>query len=257
MTDSLETLRVDIEAGVAVITLDQPDRRNAFDLAMTREMVATVRSLEDDPAVGAMVVTGAPPAFCAGADLSHLEASAREGLKLIYEGFLCVSRSSLPSVAAVNGPAVGAGLNLALACDVRIAARSARFDCRFLDLGLHPGGGHTHMLQKVGGSQLAAAMVLFGERLDGEQAARCGLAWSAVADDELVASARALAARVASAPKPLVREVKATLRDTASLPGGHDLAVERELGPQAWSLGQPFFAERLAALKAKIRKTPR
>lgn len=247
-----ESLRVDIDGRVATLTLDAPKRRNALDLPMVDEILTAVELLEHNDGVGALVVTGAPPAFCAGADLSHLEGAAREGLRRIYEGFLRIARSSLPTLAAVNGAAVGAGMNLALACDVRIAARRARFDCRFLDLGLHPGGGHTWMLRQIGGSQLAAAMVLFGEVLDGEAAERHGLVWRTVDDDALLDTARAMAARAASAPKTLAVEAKATLRDLASIPS-HDLAVERELGPQVWSLGQPFFAERMAALRKKIK----
>ena len=248
----MATLETEIhDNGVAVLTLSDPKRRNAITLPMVEEIESVFDRLEADEAVGAVVVTGAAPAFCAGADLSHLQGAAREGLRKIYRGFLRVAGSSLPTLAAVNGAAVGAGMNLALACDLRVAARRARFDCRFLDLGLHPGGGHTWMLRQLGGSQLAAAMVLFGQVLDGEAAARHGLAWQVVDDEDLLATVIEIAGRAASAPRALAIEAKATLRD---LPGisDHGLAVERELGPQVWSLEQPFFAERLAALKKKI-----
>ncbi|MCB0964737.1 MAG: enoyl-CoA hydratase/isomerase family protein, partial [Acidimicrobiales bacterium] len=146
--------------GIAFVTLDAPDRRNAFDLAMCDDMVLAFDALEADPVVGAVVVTGAGSAFCAGADLSHLGDAQREGLLAVYEGFLRVARSPLPTIAAVNGPAVGAGMNLALACDVRLVGRSGRFDTRFLQLGIHPGGGHTWMLRRLVGPQTAAALVL-------------------------------------------------------------------------------------------------
>ena len=149
----------DIRDGVATVTLHAPDRRNALTLGMVEEIEAALDTIDADPSVGALVVTGAAPAFCAGADLSHLGASQREGLRRIYEGFLRIGRSPLPSIAAVNGAAVGAGVNLALVCDVIVAGRSARFDTRFLQLGLHPGGGHTWMLQRRVGPQAAAAMV--------------------------------------------------------------------------------------------------
>lgn len=249
----MKKLRLQIDEGIATMTLDDPKRRNAVTLPMVEEIVAAFDDLENRDDVGAVVVTGAPPAFCAGADLSHLEGAAREGLRRIYEGFLRISRSSLPTVAAVNGAAVGAGMNMALACDLRIAGRKARFDCRFLDLGLHPGGGHTWMLRQIGGAQLAAAMVLFGQVLDGEEAERCGLVWRTVDDGELSGVAHEVAARAASAPRELVREAKATLCDMPTV-ATHPLAVEREIGPQVWSLGQPFFAERLEALKKKIKK---
>lgn len=247
----MSRLRVEVADRVATLTLDDPDRRNAFDMDLVHEMVAALDDVESRDDVGALVVTGSPPAFCAGADLGHLGAAAGEGLRAIYEGFLRVARSPLPTVAAVNGAAVGAGMNLALACDVRLAGRSARFDTRFLQLGLHPGGGHTWMLKRVVGAQTAAALVLFGEVLDGEEAAACGLAWRCVADDDLLAAAQRLAARAASAPPELARRIKATLR--ADHPD-HAAAVEAELVDQVWSIGQPAFAERLAALRNRISR---
>lgn len=241
----------DIADGVAVLALDAPDRRNALTLPMVDEITAAVDSVEADPAVGALVVTGTAPAFCAGADLSHLGESQREGLLRIYEGFLRISRSRLPTIAAVNGAAVGAGVNLALVCDVIVAAESARFDTRFLQLGLHPGGGHTWMLQHRVGPQAAAAMVLFGRVLDGRQAQDAGLAWSCVADDELLAAARAMAGVAAAAPRDLVERIKQTMTDVRSI-GDHAGAVERELEPQVWSINQPTFQEKLAALQRRI-----
>lgn len=244
-------LRIDTVDRVATVTIDAPDRRNALTLDLVDEIVAGVDGLEADPDVGAVVVTGAGRAFCAGADLSHLGGSQREGLVRIYEGFLRIGRSPLPTVAAVNGAAVGAGVNLALVCDVIVAGTSARFDTRFLQLGLHPGGGHTWMLQRRIGPQAAAAMVLFGRVLDGPAAHRAGLAWDCVGDDELLTVAREMAAVAAAGPPELVRRIKQTMTDVRSL-DDHAAAVERELDPQIWSLGQPAFQERLAALRRRI-----
>jgi len=241
------------DGGVAVLTLDEPERRNALNLDLVGEIVAAFDTLEADDAVGAVVITGAPPAFCAGADLGNLGSAQEEGLRAIYEGFLRVGRSTLPTVAAVNGAAVGAGMNLALVCDVRLAARSAKFDTRFLDLGLHPGGGHTWMLQRAVGPQAAAAMVLFGQVLDGEAAAACGLAWRCVDDDGLLAEAVALAARAASMPRPLSQRAKQTLATMPSV-ATHEEAVDVEIAAQLWSTQQPFFAERLAQFRAKISR---
>jgi enoyl-CoA hydratase len=248
-------LQVDVRSDerVAVLTLDDPDRRNALNAALVEELVAAVDQLERDDGVGALVVTGAPPAFCAGADLGDLGSSGRAGLLGIYEGFLRIGRSPLPTVAAVNGAAVGAGMNLALACDLRIAAGRARFDTRFLDLGLHPGGGHTWMLRKAVGPSAAAALVLFGQVLDGAEAERVGLAWRCVEDDALIDEAVAVAARAASGPKELAAEIKKTLAAMAGI-ADRDDAVERELGPQLWSTRQPWFAERLAALRSRVSR---
>lgn len=236
---------------VAVITLDDPKRRNALNLDLCAELVDAIDTLEADAATGAIVVTGNPPAFCAGADLSQLGASQREGLKQIYSGFLRVAASRLPTIAAVNGAAVGAGMNLALACDVRLAGASARFDTRFVDLGLHPGGGHTWMMRRVVGPQATAAMVLFGQVLDGAEAERVGLVWRCVDDDALLDDAIALAARAASGPPELVPVIKQTIADMAGI-ADHSTAVERELDPQVDSLNSEAFAERLAAIQARI-----
>lgn len=238
---------------VAVVTLDDPKRRNALNLELCAELVEAVEQLEADDGTGAIVVTGNPPAFCAGADLSQLGASQREGLKQIYAGFLRVASSSLPTIAAVNGAAVGAGMNLALACDVRLAGRSARFDTRFVDLGLHPGGGHTWMMRRIVGPQATAAMVLFGQILDGAEAERVGLVWKCVDDDTLLAESIAMAARAASGPPELVPVIKQTIADMANV-SEHGDAVERELDPQVESLNRPAFAERLAAIQARITK---
>ena len=203
-TPGMSLVRTDISAGVATVTLTDPERRNALTLPMVTEIVDAFDALEADPAVGAVIVTGDGAAFCAGADLSHLSSSAdagpQSGLRSIYEGFLRVGRSTLPTIAAVNGAAVGAGMNLALACDVRLAGHRARFDTRFLQLGLHPGGGHTWMFRRIAGPQAVAATVLFGEVLDGAEAERVGLVWRCVADDELLPAAHAMAERAAGAP---------------------------------------------------------
>jgi enoyl-CoA hydratase len=159
----------------------------------------------------------------------------------------------LPTLAAVNGAAVGAGMNMALGCDVRIAGKSARFDTRFLQLGIHPGGGHTWMLRHIAGPQAAAALVLFGDVVDGAEAARIGLVHRCVEDGDLLDAAHAFAARGASAPRELLVTTKQTLSDMASV-GAHDAAVDRELDPQLWSTRQPWFRERLAALQARISK---
>jgi enoyl-CoA hydratase len=239
---------------VAVVTLNDPDRRNSLTGPMVDEIVETFDALEADDDVGAVVVTGAGPGFCAGADLGNLGGTTTGGgFRSIYEGFLRVGRSTLPTLAAVNGAAVGAGMNLALACDLRVAGRSAKFDCRFLDLGLHPGGGHTWMLRDAVGKHNAAAMVLFGQILRGDEAEKYGLVWKSVDDDQLVDASVEIAARAASGPKELVVEIKRSLHDMRAIDDAN-AAMERELAPQVWSREQPWFAERLAAIKARVQK---
>jgi len=241
----------DTADGVATLTLNNPDERNTLTAPMVAEILAAMDAIEADESVGALVVTGTPPAFCAGANLGNLAEADGESLGTIYEGFLRIARSPLPTVAAVNGAAVGAGMNLALGCDVRLAARRAKFDTRFLQIGLHPGGGHTWMFRRIAGPQATMAAVVFGEVLDGAEAARVGLAHRCVDDADLLGAAQEMAARAASAPRQLAITTKATIRAMADVED-HPAAVARELEPQLWSTRQPWFAERLAALKANI-----
>jgi enoyl-CoA hydratase len=252
--------RREVEEGVvvAVVTLDDAERRNTLSAAMVQALIDAFDDFESDgSSVGAVVLTGAGRGFCAGADLGDLgahgeadDAEREAGLRAIYEGFLRVARSHLPTVAAVNGAAVGAGMNLVLCCDVRFAARSSRFDTRFLQLGIHPGGGHMWMLQRAVGPQAAAAMVLFSHIVDADEALRLGLAFEVVEDDALVEHAVAFAAGAARNPRPLVQQVK---RELMLPPPEHAAAVNREVKAQAWSMGQPFFAERLAQLRQRIQ----
>lgn len=239
--------------GVATLTLNNPDERNTLTAPMVAEILAAMDTIEGDPSIGAIVVTGTAPAFCAGANLGNLATASGNSLGTIYEGFLRIARSPLPTIAAVNGAAVGAGMNLALGCDVRIAARRAKFDTRFLQIGIHPGGGHTWMLRRITGPQNTFATVMFGEVLDGAEAERIGLVWKCVDDDQLLIEAQKMAARAASVPRPLLESVKKTIQDMADVVT-HPEAVERELVPQLWSTKQPWFAEKIAAMQAKISK---
>jgi enoyl-CoA hydratase len=237
------------EGRVAILTLSDPGRRNALSLELSGELAGAVGECDRDESVHAVVITGAPPAFCAGADLAALDAAGRSGseadLRGLYAGFLAVANAALPMIAAVNGPAVGAGLNLALACDVRLAGPGAMFDARFLQLGLHPGGGMTWLAQRAVGWQTAAAMALFGQPLDAAEAVRTGLVHrlievdadprSPAAQQAVIAAAVDLARRAADAPRELVIATKAALRATAAMPQHAD-AVAYETAPQLASL---------------------
>lgn len=255
--DLEDELFVEVDSGVALVTLDAPTRRNALTHNLVAHLCAAIDALEEDPNVRAIVITGAPPAFCAGADVGHLAAlgpdtsleEREDGVRSLYQGFLRVSDCKLPTIAAVNGAAVGAGLNLALACDIRLAGASARFDPGFLKLGIHQGGGNSWLLQRLVGPQAAAAMILFGEALDGPTAERLGLVWRCVADDALLDEATHLAAKAASvADAELGRTMKQTLRAMSGV-HTHADAVDHEIGPQLWSMGLPSFAERINGLR--------
>ena len=243
----------DVVDHVALITVNDPERRNAVTAAMSEQLRDAVQQAESDLGVHAVVVTGAGKAFCAGADLSALGAAAREGLEVIYAGFMAVGRCSLPTIAAVNGAAVGAGMNLALAADVRVVGPHAVFDPRFQKLGIHPGGGATWMLQRAVGPQVARAALLFGMRFDAEAALRYGMALQL--SDDPVAAALELAAGPAAAPREVVLATKASMRATA-IPGfidtdHHEAAKDIELGPQASSIESPEFKARLAAAQQR------
>lgn len=247
-------VRTETTDGVAVLTLSYPERRNALNIELSAKLAAAVRAAAADDGVGAIVVTGEDPAFCAGGDLGELATADPETLNTVYAGFLAVAECPLPTIAAVNGAAVGAGLNLALACDLRLAGPRARFESRFLKLGLHPGGGYTWMAQRVLGAQGAAALTLFGEVVDAAEAERIGLVHRVT--DDVVAAAVELAGRAAAAPRGLVRTTKATLRLTAGMAGQAE-AVEVEVRAQAESVRSPEFRDRLAALQKTISRSDR
>ena len=253
MSDATVDLDVDGN-GVALVTLNAPERRNSMDLAMVEEIVAIVDRCVADESVGALVVTGAGKGFCAGATLDHLAgstgASESRSVGSVYDGFLAFVNCPKPTIAAVNGVAVGAGMNLALACDVRIASTNAKFITRFLDLGLHPGGGHTWMLQRIVGPQVARAMVLFGQEYTGEDAVRFGLAYECTDAETLITRSLEMGARAASAPRELSQRTKATMQRMFDVETSAE-AVAVELEVQAWSLQQPDFKTRIAALRQK------
>ncbi|WP_214104115.1 enoyl-CoA hydratase-related protein [Acrocarpospora catenulata] len=238
-------VRVRVADRVATLILAAPGRRNALTPGFVDDIVAAVDHAETRADVGALVVAAEGAAFCAGADLGELDGADEKVLRRIYAAFLRVRATPLPTVAAVAGPAVGAGLNLALACDLRVAGRSALFDARFAAIGLHPGGGVSWLLREAAGPAAATAMLLFDQRVDGATAARIGLAWACVEDDEVPAAAHRLAARAARVPGDLSRLIKSTLSDTRGL--DHSGSLELELGRQVWSTTQPWYRERRAA----------
>ena len=240
--------------GVATLTLNNPAERNTMTAEMVGDIKQAMDEIEADKTIGAIIVTGAAPAFCAGANLGNLAEADGESLSRIYEGFLRIARTPLPTIAAVNGAAVGAGMNLALCCDVRIAAHRAKFDTRFLQIGLHPGGGHTWMFQNIAGPQATMAAVIFGEILDGQEAQRVGLAYKCVPDEELISASRLMAVRAASVPRELAIITKRTIQEMANI-ATHSEAIAKELDPQVWTTRQPWFAERLAALQSRIKKS--
>lgn len=239
----------------AVVTLHQPTKRNVLSAPLVQAIGAAFDEVEADPTVNAVVLTGAGPAFCAGAELSTLRAAADghfDSVREVYDGFLRVLRSPLPTIAAVNGPAVGAGFNLALACDIRLAGREAIFDTRFAKLRLHPGGGHAWLLARIVGQQQAMLASLFGQVWTAQQACDVGLAVSIHYDNELLKDAIALGNRLAGQEPELVRRFVGSLRRT--LNGTHAEALAHETTAQQWSTTRPAFLEGVTAIEAQVAK---
>lgn len=248
-------VRTGVRDRVATLTLTDPARRNAISLDMAQAITSAMDEIEQAD-VGALVITGEDPAFCAGADLTVLESADESTLAQVYEAFTRVLRSRLPSIAAINGATVGAGMNLALACDLRLAGERARFQTGFLRLNVLPGGGHTWMLTRAVGAQGATAMTLFQDSLDGPEAERVGLVWRCVQHDELLPLVHDLAARAAAQPRALVEKLRATL-DRMTAVTDHDTALRYELEDQLWSLRQPEARQAIGSVRDTISRSSR
>jgi enoyl-CoA hydratase len=238
-----EEINLERRDGVALITLAAPDRRNALTVEMAGELVAACDQVDSDPQVGAVVVRG-EGFFCAGGDRATLAAAGRDpaapetlsGLGAVYRSFARVGELEPPTIAAIRGGAVGAGLNLALATDLRVIARAAALVSGFLPIGLHPGGGHGALLGRTGQREAAAALALFGERIDGARAAELGIAWAAVDDADVEDTAFELAARAAADPE-LARRTARSLRTELGPPAiPWAAALELERASQMWSM---------------------
>lgn len=232
--------------GVRILTLHDPDRRNAIGPDMRDALAAAVAAVADDADARALVVTGAGTAFCAGADLPAVfggperpEAQIRRELQHLYRSFLGVADLAIPTIAAVQGPAVGAGLNLAMCCDLRIAGPEATFAATFTRLGLHPGGGCTPFLVRALGAQRALAVLLDGETLTATEAVSEGLALRVA--EEPLAEATTLAGRYARLDPDLARDIKRSVR----------LAEEAGFGP---TLEFESWAQASTATKPAIRE---
>lgn len=239
--------------GVRLITLTDPERRNAMGAAMGAELIAACAAVRADDAARVVVVTGAGLAFCAGADLPALfgepdrpVTEVHERLQDYYRAFLAVRELPLPTIAAVNGPAVGAGLNLALACDQRIAAPAATFGATFTRIGLHPGGGCTWFLVNALGPGRALRTLLLGEAIDAGQAVAWGLADGP--EDDCVAAALALAARFAAVDPALARHVKRAV-GIAVETGDLGATLEYETWAQAASASSPALRDWVARFR--------
>jgi len=207
-----------VSNGVATLTLNRPQRRNAFTLSMVNLWADLLHRADDDPAVRAIVVTGGDDAFCAGIDLDALaevDPSAlarREFLtKDIHRVALALDRIDKPVIAAVAGAAVGAGMDMALMCDMRIAAESARFSAAYVRLGVVPGDGGCYYLPRLIGTAKALQLLLTGDTVTGREALDLGFVNTVVPDAGLLAHTQALAERIAQQPPLAVSLIKRTV----------------------------------------------
>ena len=237
-----ESIQFTIANGIAVLTLDRPDRLNSFTKAMHGEVRDALDRLQADKTVRVLVLTGAGRGFCAGQDLNDraVEPGAPgvdlgESVEKYYAPLVTTLRTlPMPVICAVNGVAAGAGANLALACDIVLAAKSASFIEAFCKLGLIPDTGGTWALPRLVGPARAMGMALLGERISAEQAENWGLIWRCVPDDALMLQARALAEHFASAPTKGLAFTKQAMQASWSNTLEQQLALEagmmRELG---------------------------
>lgn len=232
------------DGDVRTIRLNAPDRRNALDWPLLDELAAAIEAVRSDESARALVVMGNGSAFCAGANLDNLFGDLdrpvdelREHLMRVYASFLGLRELTIPTIAAVHGPAVGAGLNIALACDVIIAGPRAGFGPTFAEIGLHPGGGCSWMLaQRIGASNTVAAL-LAGTIIGAQEAHRLHLA-NQLADDPAEAAlalARTYAGRDPALTADIVRSVR--IASTSDL----DASLDFESLAQARSLGSKEF----------------
>ena len=230
-----QTIQFELAQGVARLTLNRPDRLNSFTVEMHGEVADAIETVRSEGA-RVLLLTGAGRGFCAGQDLSDRSVSpGADGIDLgasLQDRYNPLVRSlvalPMPVVCAVNGVAAGAGANIALACDIVIAARSAKFIQSFANIGLVPDSGGTWTLPRLAGQARALGLALTGQPLSAEQAETWGLIWRCVDDDQLAAETDALLAKLAAAPTRGLAETKSMMRSSWSLDLDQALDAERD-----------------------------
>jgi enoyl-CoA hydratase/carnithine racemase len=252
------------EGGVATLTLNDPDRRNALsNQAQWDAVVAAVQRVGRDPDVRCVILTGAGTAFCAGGNVKDMKDKTgiaagspyaiREGYRAGIQRIpLALYELDVPTIAAVNGPAIGAGCDLACMCDIRIASDRAKFAESFVKLGIIPGDGGAWLLPRAVGMSKAAEMAFTGDTIDAADALACGLVSKVVPGDRLMDEARALAARIAANPGPALRMAKRLMRE-----GQHmrlDSLLELSAAFQALAHHTPEHGSAIDAFLASMRK---
>lgn len=230
-----------LEAGVLSLTLNRPERLNALDAALVEALSAGIKRAGADPECRAVLITGAGRGFCAGADLANrafapgqarpdLGEALERGINPIIRGIRNLPK---PVVCAVNGPAAGAGANIALACDIVLAAKSAQFLQAFVRIGLIPDAGGTFVLPRLVGDARARGLMMLAEPIGAEQAEAAGMIYRAIDDEDLMGEARAIAKRLAAGSTHALGLIKRALAASPANSLDAQLDLERDLQREA------------------------
>jgi enoyl-CoA hydratase/carnithine racemase len=244
-------LAEDAGGGVRVITLNRPQRLNAIMPELLEELIASLTAADRDPAVRAIVLTGAGRAFCSGDDLKDFgtqvgdEAATRAYIERIQDVTRAIILGDTPVIGAIRGWAVGGGLEWVINCDFAVAATDTRFFFPEISWGLFVTGGVTELLPRLVGLQKARELIMLGERFDADQARNWGLVWKVVEDGALMTEALALATRIAALPPGPVRDLRRILARRAG--AGLDAAMARETDATVRGFLDPETAKRIAA----------
>ncbi|MFA4837484.1 MAG: enoyl-CoA hydratase/isomerase family protein [Dehalococcoidia bacterium] len=237
------TILVEKKDGVATVTLNRPEKLNSMSPQLMSDMISAMKDIEEDEKIRAVIVTGAGRAFCAGGDVHELLGPSRDPVKIMNlatDGAKMISAMRnlpKPLIAAVNGPAMGGGLNIALACDIIIAAEVASFSAAFVALGLHPDTGCIHFLTRLLGPARACELIFTGKIIKAQEAERIGLINHVVPSEQLMTTARDLANRLANGPTVAIGMAKASIYQSLTM----DLASVMEL--EARSVGMSMATE--------------
>lgn len=255
-TTTGDGLRRELRESVLELTISRPGRMNAVDMSTMRELGAAIREAGRDPSVRSILITGVGSAFCTGADLAAAAVNPADPgvvMDVANEVIRAIVEVPVPVVAAVNGPAAGVGVSIALAADLTYAADSAYFLLAFVGIGLMPDGGSSVLVSASIGRAKAAELALLGERLPAAEADRLGLVSRTLPDGDLLDHARGVAARLAAGPRRALELTKRAL--AAGTLAALDDALEREKVGQSELLASADFAEGAAAMLQK--RTPR
>ena len=250
-----QTLRIEKAGRVATLTMNAPERRNAMSQEMALEFPRAISELSDDQDLQVVVLTGAGKSFCAGGDLDDLLEQTtwpperiRRHMGEFYRAFLSIIDLPVPTIAAINGAAIGAGLAVALGCDLRYAAEGAKLGATYINIGLFPGMGATHLLPYHLGHAAAAELVLTGRVITAQEAATLGLVNRAVAPEELEETAFTVAREIASKSPSAVRAMKDVLRRRMAD------GLERALDVEALAQSISFRSDEMRGILEGLRR---